>query len=192
MTRNRLYRRVIRRESHSARSAAVVIVLAALVVVAAWLGTEIVLHLLGAGAILLSPVELAFGVLRATESPDGSLAAAGAVLLLIGAVLLLCALLPGRRGKHSRMAGRTAILVDDRVIASGIATRLSNTAGVPREQIRVSVGRGSVEAAITPISGVPVDRAQAVAAMEDEITEYDLTPRLTGRVRVGERGLVGA
>jgi hypothetical protein len=185
MTRNRLYRRVIRRESHSARSAAVVIVLAALVVVAAWLGTEIVLHLLGAGAILLSPVELAFGVLRATESPDGSLAAAGAVLLL-------CALLPGRRGKHSRMAGRTAILVDDRVIASGIATRLSNTAGVPREQIRVSVGRGSVEAAITPISGVPVDRAQAVAAMEDEITEYDLTPRLTGRVRVGERGLVGA
>lgn len=192
MMRNRLYRRVIRRETHSARSAAVVTVLAVLVIVAVWLGTEIVLHLLGAGAILLSPVELAFGALRTTETPGWGLAAAGAALMLIGAALLLSAVLPGRRGKHSRMAGRTAILVDDRVIASGIASRLSNAAGVPREQVRVSVGRGSVEAAITPVSGVPVDRARAAAAMDDEITEYDLSPRLRGRVRVGERGLVGA
>ncbi|WP_449281344.1 hypothetical protein [Leucobacter sp.] len=192
MTRNRLYRRVIRRESHSARSVAVVTVLAALVVLAVWLGTEIVLHLLQAGAILLSPVELAFGALRAMEIPGGGLAAAGALLLLIGAALLLCAVLPGRRGKHSRLAGRTAILVDDRVIASGIASRLSNAVEVPREQVRVSVGRGSVEAAITPVSGVPVDRARAAAAMDDEIAEYDLRPPLRGRVRVGERGRVGA
>jgi hypothetical protein len=53
-----IYRRVSRRETHSPRSLVAIVLAVVLILVLAWIGTEIVLALLGAPALLVAPVDM--------------------------------------------------------------------------------------------------------------------------------------
>jgi hypothetical protein len=191
MNRASLYRRVVRRETHSPRTTVTLIALLVLVIVAVWLGTEIVLNLLGLAPLLIAPTDLAAAVAAAATLSLASVLSAGIAAVIVGLLLLFLGVLPGRKGKHSRIGERAAVIVDDRVIAASLATQAAKTAGTTREQVKVAVGSGSVDVIVTPASGVPVDQVEVQDTVEREIADYDLNPRMRARVRVSERGAVG-
>jgi hypothetical protein len=192
MNRSHLYRRVVRRETHSPRTAAIITVMVILVVASVWFGAEILLHLLGLGPILIAPSDLLAGIVHAATVTQGALVGIGVGTALIGLFLLLLALAPGRRGRHARVGERTAVIVDDRTIASSLATRAARAAGTTREQLRVSVGKRRADVALTHTSGMAVDRDIVKGAVQDELDRYDLRPLLRAGIGISDRGVVGA
>ncbi|QYM65194.1 DUF6286 domain-containing protein [Microbacterium sp. Se5.02b] len=172
------YRRVLRRETHAPRtipatvvaSIGVVLLLAALVGGAWWLIDEAFRDALARwyGA-LDAPAQLAV--------PIG----VGVALVVCAIVLLALALLPGRRARRSRTTERSALLVDDGVIADSVAQAVARRTGVDRGRVAVTVGRRMVAVRITPTSGIPVDVGAADAAVNDVLTGigFAATPRVS-------------
>lgn len=178
------FRRVLRRESHSPRTVAMVIAVALMILVLAYLGTEIVLSLLAQPALLLAPdAQARFLIGLPTERP-GWIILAGAVLAVIGLVFLFFALAPGRLPKHQMRFGDRAVLVDNGVIASSVAQHLSEETGLSREDITVGVSHRTVDVTLRPGLGVPLDEAPLKSIVQTEVDSYELSPTLKPRVRV--------
>lgn len=191
MTRSHT-QRTVRRELHSPRSVATVTVLVIAAIVTAWLATETVLVLTDATPLLLTPRAMAEAVAAADGAPLWLLGVIGGVAAVIGLVLLGLAIRPGRRGRRSRHSERGAVIIDDAVIAGALAGAVARTAGLPRSQVRVSVGRRDVAIDITPTSGLALDRAALTETASAALHRYALEPALTVRVKIADRGSVGA
>ncbi|MFK3676476.1 hypothetical protein ACI2IP_02010 [Microbacterium sp. NPDC090218] len=172
------YRRVLRRETHAPRTIPAAVV--------ASIGVVLLLALL-AGAVwwlvdatFRDSVTRWFDTVAATPNeavPFGG----GAVLVVLALVLFALAVLPGRRARRARTTPRTALLVDDGVIADSIAEAVARRSGVDRGRVAVTVGRRTVAVRITPTSGVPVDRLAAESAVDDVLSGigFTATPRVT-------------
>lgn len=188
-----VYHRVLRREAHSSRAGLAITLAIILVIALAYVAIEAVLALAGQPPLLLSPAEAFRGVLFTPFNVESVvLVAAGAVLAVIGILLVVSALTPGRRADHESAPGRTAVLIDNRAIASALANRASYSAGVDPDQVVVSVGRRTAEIRIQPTSGWPVDRAAVEKAVAAEIEQLQLSPSLVARVAVSTKAKVGA
>jgi hypothetical protein len=187
------YRRIVRREMHSPRSATAIALAAVAILLAAWVGTESVLRYLGRPALLVDPVDAldAAVALPATVAVAG-LVAAGAVVALVGLALVLVAVLPGRRATHQGRTGRTALVVGNRAIASVLARRAARAAGVGPDQVVVSVARRVAEVRVSRSSGWPVDAKAVADAVELELARLDMAPALRATVVVERHGVVGA
>lgn len=191
-------RRVVYRETHSSR-AAVAIAAAVLVMVLAGYGLlEAAVHAIGQPAWLIEPQVAAE---RIVALPAGIspllLGAIGAVLAMLGLIFLLNGLLPGRRARHvlsgaGPAAGRTAVVVDDEVIASSLARRARLAANVTPEQVMVVVSQRQVQVNVRPTSGVPVDDGTVLAAIQDELDRMALEPSPAPRINVTHSGVIGA
>lgn len=188
-----VYRRVVRRETHSPRSGLATTVAVILVLLLGWLGTESVLALVGAAPLLADPRSL---VAAAAGLPDSVappvLVAAGAVVALLGLVLVIAALAPGRRARHATATGRTAFVADDRAIASSLARTASRTARVDPDQVSVTIGRRRATVHVRPTSGFPVDADEIRSAVDAALGTYELTPSIRAAVVVAREGTVGA
>lgn len=148
------YRRLLRRETHAARTgwatvAAVLVGVIALVafVVSIW--------------VLLEPgldrrLAAAVGSWVSGDATPRVALAAGAGIALVALVFVVLACVPGRRPRQRRVAPRTAILIDDQVLANATADAVARDSGVPRDRITVDVQRGRVRVRVTPTSGVPL------------------------------------
>lgn len=187
-----LGRRILRRELHSPRSVAAIAVATVLVIGLAWVGTEVVIALLGLPALLVAPADMFGSALRLPEAPAAIVVAAGAVAAVIGIALIVLALRPGRRARHVLAADRAVVVVDNEVVASAIARHASLAADVDPDHTTVSVSRRSAVVDLVPASGIPVDRAAVAETVDRQIASYRLRDRLSSRVRVSERGRVGA
>jgi hypothetical protein len=121
----------------------------------------------------------------------GALITAGAVLGVIGILLIIAALKPGRRGRHVIDAGDTAAVVNDEVIASALARSAASEAGLSPDRAVASVGRRSASVRITPISGLPIDRDAVQQAVRERAESLSLTPALRTRVTIAKNGKVG-
>jgi hypothetical protein len=187
----RLRSRVLRRELHSPRSGIAIPLALAAVVALAWVGAESVLAALGRPALLLTPTAMASGVRGLPSVQPGTLIAAGAVLALIGLVLVVLALAPGRRGRHVIGSGDGAAVVDDAVIASALVRTAADTADVSPDRAVAHVGRRSATVRITPVSGVPIDRDAVQRAVQAAAEGFGLTPSVRTRVVVDRHGKVG-
>jgi hypothetical protein len=185
-----LYRRLVRRETHSSRSGSAIALAVLLILLFAWLGTEAVLAVLGQPALLVAPQDGASSLLQAAGAPIALTAAAGAVLAAIGFVLVVLSFAPGRRGRRSAGIDRTAAVVDDRVIAQSVARAAAYAGGVDPDQVQVSVGRRGVGVTVQRTSGVSADVASIREAVDAELGSYDVSPALKARVRVSEKGSV--
>ena len=187
------YRRIVRRETHSPRSGFAILLAVLLVLVAAWLVTETVLDLIGAPALLLAPGALVDGALAlpAAVLPSG-LIAAGVAVALLGLVCVLVALLPGRRPRHHGESARTALVVDNRAIASALARRAARAAGIDADNVVVSVGHRVAEVRLSRSSGWSIDTEAVETAVSAELKRLDLKPALRAAVVVDSRGVVGA
>ncbi len=157
-----------------------------------WLAVEAVLALLGGSALLASPAQLGSwlaGVPGATV-PAG-LVAAGAGIALLGVLLLGTALRAGRRPRHALDSERSAVVVDDEVIAAAVSALARRTARLAPGQVTTTVGRRSVHVQVRPTSGMPVDGAAISTAVERELTGYATDRRITPRVTISREGVLG-
>ena len=187
-----LYKRIVRRETHSSR-AGIAITLAVLLIVAlAWIGTEAVLEAVGTAPLLLAPTDLVGSTLDAASAPVGVLTAVAVVVALIGLVLIVVSLAPGRRGRRGAKAERTVAVVDDRVIARSLARTASYAGDVDPSQVSVSVGKRSALIEVTRTSGRQTDVRSIDEAVRDELDAYDFSPALRHKVKLSEKGTVGS
>jgi hypothetical protein len=193
MTTASHYTRILRRETHSPRSGLAISLAVILILVFAWIGTESVLAVLGQPALLVAPTDALAAVtgLPTTIEPTG-LIAGGVVIAVIGLIIVLFAVLPGRRARHVGETSRTAAVVDNTVIASALARTASYTANVDPDQVTVTIGHRTALVTVRPSSGFSVDKDAVADAVRDQIIKFSLTPALHGTVVVEQKGVVGA
>ncbi|WP_317231871.1 DUF6286 domain-containing protein [Clavibacter capsici] len=191
MSTDSTYRRLVRRETHSSRSGIAVTLAVILILVLAWLGTEAVLQAVGAAPLLVAPADAVTAALDAVSAPAGWLVAAGIVAALVGLVLVVVGLKPGRRGRRGASSARTAAVVDDRVIARSLARTASYAGGVSPEQVDVSVAHRTALVRLTPTSGRTTDVHAVEEAVRAELAGYDYAPALTAKVTLAQEGKVG-
>lgn len=185
-------RRIGRRETHSPRSLLAIVIAVALILVLAWLGTEIVLALLGAPALLVAPVDMFTSAVNVVDAPTGIVAAAGIVVALIGLVLVIAGVAPGRRARHLLQSKRTVVVVDNEVIASALARHASLAGTVDPDNASVSVSHRVAEVHLIPTTGIPVDRDAVNETVTEQLDSYGLTPTVRPRVRIAMSGRIGA
>lgn len=192
MSTSSLYRRIVRRETHSSR-AGIAITLAVLLIIAlAWIGTEAVLAAIGQAPLLLAPADLVGSTLDAASAPVGVLTAIAVVVALVGLALIIVSLAPGRRGRRGGTADRTVTVVDDRVIARSLARTASYAGDVDPSQVSVSIAKRSAVIEVTRTSGRQADLRSIDEAVRDELDSYDFSPTLRHKVRLSKKGTVGS
>jgi hypothetical protein len=120
------------------------------------------------------------------------LGASGAVIAMVGLFFLLHSLLPGRRARHLLRDPRTAVVVDDEVLASALARRARTAANVTQEQVMVIVSRQAVVVNVRPTSGSKVSEEAVLRAVQAELDEMSLFPMPTVQVNLSTSGVVGA
>lgn len=185
-----LYRRVVRRETHSPRSGAAITIAVVLVLALAWIGTESVLAAVGQQPLLAAPDDVVSAVLTAPTAPAPLLVALGAVAALVGLALVVMSIAPARRGRRAGTSDRTAAIVDDRVIAQSLAQTAAYAGDIDPSQVSVSVGARSARVDVTRTSGRTLDTREVQEAVDAELATYDYRPALRARVRLSEKGTV--
>lgn len=185
-------RRVLRRETHSPRSGLAITVALLVIVGCGYLAAEIVLQLLGQSPLLIAPTD----AVRAAASPAddllGIIVPIGIGGVVLGLLLVLAALLPGHRSRHSLSAERLAVVIDDEVIASALARSAATAAGLALDAVRVTVGRRRADIGLTPTSGVQVDAARVAGAAAAALGHIDPRPSIRPMLRVATTGRFGA
>ena len=187
------YARIIRRETHSPRTVTTIVLASVIALACIYLGTELVLRMLGQPPLLVTPAD-AFGwvVALPTLQPQWAITLGGALLALIGLLLMVHAVRSGRLARHQMMHEGRAVIVDNGVLASSIARRVETVARLPQGQAAVSVSHRRAVVEVTPTSGIPVDDAAIRSAVEEEIASYNLRPPLRHTVHVKTTGAIGS
>ncbi|MGC0368329.1 DNA/RNA endonuclease G [Microbacterium sp. SLBN-111] len=178
-------RTVVRRETHSPRTGAMLVVVTLLVLAAVYAAVEIALSLAGRPPLLVTP-GAAFDALAGLPSalvPAGQIAV-GAVIALVGLIVLVIAVAPGRLSRHEMAWGERAVVVDNGVVASALAQHLSLSSGIARENVVVGVAHRTVDVTVRPPLGIPVDADRLRQIVEDEVATYHLSPSVRTHVRV--------
>jgi hypothetical protein len=186
------YRRILRRETHSSRSGATIVVLSLLAIVAAYVGVEAVYAGLGLKPLLFSPTDVLAALATASTTQAGIVIGAGVVSALLGIVLIVIALAPGRRGRHTIDDPRVAVVVDDQVIAASLARRARLAGGLASGQVSAWVSRRSAQVTVTPASGASTDESAVLEAARDDLDTIGYRPAVTPQVRVSTSGRLGA
>lgn len=190
--------KILYRETHSSRAVAASLAAGLVVVLCAYGLLESAVHAIGQPAWLIEPQTAAERLVALPSGiPPLLLGALGAVLAMIGLFFVLSAVLPGRRARHvlnGHEAGWSspAVVVDDEVIASALARRARVAANVTPEQVMVVISRRQIVVNVRPTSGVPVDEAAILEAVEGELGEMSLVPVPEVRVNLATSGVIGA
>lgn len=178
---DRTLARVQRRETHSPRSTAMVICVILLIALIAYLATETALLMAGAPALIAPPADLLRGV---SVASGGAATAVGAGVALVGVVLVVISVTPGRRAKHSMASpDGTIVVADNGVIAAALAQHLSDALGIDRRRLTVGVAHRRIDVTVRPETGLSIDLDELRAASEAELAAYRLSPPVTLRVR---------
>lgn len=184
--------RITRRETHSPRSALAILLAVTLIVAFAWIGTEIILALLGLRALLAAPADMFTSAVNLDEAPSGMVATVGIAVVVLGLILVIAALSPGRRARHVLETERAATVVDNEVIASALARHASNAGNVDPDNTTVSVSRRRAIVRLTPASGVTVSKDEVAEVTAGQLESYGLRRAVRASVRIAETGRVGA
>lgn len=177
--------RVVRRETHSPRTVATVVVLVLVALTAVSAGVEIVLHLLGVGPLLVAPSAALSWLTRLPEDqPQALVTAVGVLAAAAGVVLVWLALAPGRRPKHQIGGTSHSVIVDNGVIASSIAEHVRRELDLAKSSVVVGIGHRSADVTVRPEPGQFVDKHQVRGFAESELASYELVPRVKVRARI--------
>lgn len=187
-SRASVYRRIVRRETHSPRAVASIVVAVIIMVVAIAVGTAVMY------AILHPPVWAAMkvwfdDVAEVASTVRHLMLTAGIVAVLLGVLSLVLALAPGRRRRRRLDSSRSAIVVDDKVIARALATKAADAARLSRSQVSVLVGRRRATVRVTPTAGIAVDRSEVAKVIARAGAGYGLSRQ--PHVAVSDRAVVG-
>lgn len=184
------YGRVLRRATHRSRSAIAIAVAVLLALVAAWALAEIILYALGRPALILPAYTAWVGLLDPGALTAPWVLAAGVGFLLLGLVLIVLALAPGRLPKRSWVTDTAAFLVDDAVIASHLAHRAAILAALPEGHVAADVSRRRAHVALTPLAGAPVDVDSLRAQLQQDLDAAPWHPTLKVEVDLSKKAVV--
>ncbi|MFE4080747.1 DUF6286 domain-containing protein [Paenarthrobacter sp. YIM B13468] len=185
--------RVLRRETHSSRAGAASIAAVLVIIFCVIALLESALRAIGQPPWLVDPSTAAERIIALPAGiPPLLLGASGAVIAMVGLFFLLHAVLPGRRARHLLRDPRTAVVVDDEVLASALARRARTAANVTQEQVMVIVSRQSVVVNVRPTSGSRVSEEAVLKAVQSELDEMSPVPMPAVRVNLSTSGVVGA
>ncbi|MCS5511410.1 hypothetical protein NY537_01475 [Curtobacterium flaccumfaciens pv. betae] len=185
------YRRLLRRETHVSRSAAVVVAMLIALLLAAAAVFAGALVLLDQNVLGVDPRAVVDAALAAPDGLETTVVIGiGAVVALIGLVLLLQGILPQRRPRHVMSSDRLAVVVDDEVLASAAARAARSATRLGADAAVGTVGRRTVDVVLRPAAGVDVPAVAATEAVEREFAAIDAQPPLAARVRVQPTGRV--
>lgn len=183
----------VRRETSSSRAYVAAGVAVVVALGCAYLLLESTLQAFGQPAWLIDPESAAHAVAGLPgDANRGLLGLIGAVLVMVGIMLVVVAVRQGRRGRRSLPGGRVAVVVDDEVLASALARRARAAALVRPEQVNVVLSDREAVVNVRPTSGIPVRAEDVLAATEDELARLRPDPYPQLRVRVEGTGVVGA
>ncbi|OII05628.1 DUF6286 domain-containing protein [Curtobacterium sp. MCBA15_005] len=188
MSNGSVERRIRRRSVHRSRSTAVAVALVVLALVAAWIGTEAVLSAIGRPPLVADPQTVVDTALRPDAAFVTIVEVIAGVLVVLGVVLVVLALKPGRQHRSVVEHERGAVVIDARIVASTAANAAGMAAGVPEGNASATARGRSTEVRIVPVTGVPVDEASVRAAVVDRLSGLDERFGRRVRVRVEEKG----
>ncbi|MBO9048115.1 hypothetical protein JYQ29_14840 [Curtobacterium flaccumfaciens pv. flaccumfaciens] len=188
MSNGSVERRIRRRSVHRSRSTAVAVALVVLALVAAWIGTEAVLSAIGRPPLVADPQTVVDTALRPDAAFVTIVEVIVGVLVVLGVVLVVLALKPGRQHRSVVEHERGAVVIDARIIASTAANAAGMAAGVPEGNASATARGRSTEVRIVPVTGVPVDEASVRAAVVERLSGLDERFGRRVRVRVEEKG----
>ena len=184
-------RRVLRRETHVSRSVSTVVAMLLLLVVAAAAVFAAVLVFLDQRVLGIDPRDVVDAAVAAPRGLDPTVVVGvGAVVAVVGLVLLAKGVLPGRRPRHTMPSGRLAVVVDDEVLASAAARAARTATRLGPDATVGTVGRRTVDVVLRPAAGVDVPAVAAKDAVDREFAEIDVVPAVHARVRVQPTGRV--
>lgn len=185
--------RILRRETHSSRAGASVIAAVLVIVLCGYALLEAGVRATGQPPWLIDPTTAAERIIALPEGISPLLlGASGAVIAMVGLFFLLHAVLPGRRARHLLRDPRTAVVVDDEVLASALARRARTAANVTQEQVMVVVSRQLVVVNVRPTSGSRVSEEAVLTAVQAELEEMSPVPMPAVRVNLASSGVIGA
>ena len=188
MSNGSVERRIRRRSVHRSRSTAVAVALVVLALVAAWIGTEAVLSAIGRPPLVADPRTVVDTALRPDAAFVTIVEVIAGVLVVLGVVLVVLALKPGRQHRSVVEHERGAVVIDARIVASTAANAAGMAAGVPEGNASATARGRSTEVRIVPVTGVPVDEASVRAAVVERLSGLDERFGRRVRVRVEEKG----
>lgn len=188
MSNGSVERRIRRRSVHRSRSTAVAVALVVLALVAAWIGTESVLSAIGRPPLVADPQTVVDTALRPDAAFVTIVEVIAGVLVVLGVVLVVLALKPGRQHRSVVEHERGAVVIDSRIVASTAANVAGMAAGVPEGNASATARGRSTEVRIVPVTGVPVDEATVRAAVVERLSGLDERFGRRVRVRVEEKG----
>ncbi|WP_065569818.1 DUF6286 domain-containing protein [Microbacterium oleivorans] len=178
-------RRVVRRETHSPRSVAFAVVVLIGIALALYVAVELILALAAQPALLVRPMAALESLAGLpSNAPVAAGVAGGLVAAALGLWLVILALAPGRLSKHEVDAGGRVAVVDNGVLASSLAQRVSDEIGIARDRVTVGVAHRSVDVTVRPGAGIPVDKAQVTSLADAEIASLKLARPVRTRVRI--------
>jgi len=179
------FRRILRRETHSPRTVAMIVAVVVLILALVYIGIEIVLSLLAQPALLLGPAAAVGWIIGLpTAQPSALVIGGGVVVGLLGLIFLILGITPGRLPKHQMMIDGRAAVVDNGVIASSLAQRISEETGISRDDITVGVSHRTADVTVRSGFGDPYDAAPITQVVDSELERYTLVPPVRSRVRV--------
>lgn len=185
------YRRVLRREMYSPRSVLAIAVSVVVIVLCAYVGTEIILSILNQRALLAAPEDMLATLATLGSAPVALPIGIGSALMIIGLLLVIAALKPGRRARHQLVASRAAVVADDEVIASALARHAARAANANPDNTIVSVSRRQAIVRLTPTSGTPVHSDAVANAVQEQLAAFELTAPVRSSVVIAPSGKVG-
>ncbi len=188
MSNGSVERRIRRRSVHRSRSTAVAVALVVLALVAAWIGTESVLRAIGQPALLADPQTVVDTALRPDAAFVTIVEVVAGVLVVLGVVLVVLALKPGRQHRSVVEHERGAVVIDTRIVASTAANAAGAAAGVPEGNASATARGRRTDVRIVPVTGVPVDEQAVQSAVRERLSALDERFGRSIRVRVEEKG----
>jgi hypothetical protein len=186
------YRRILRRETHSPRSVVAITAAVIVIILCAYVGTEVILAMVGHRALLASPQDMLTALGDLGTAPIGLPIIIGILLVVLGLLLIVAAVTPGRRARHRLTSSRAAVVVDDEVIASSLARSAAHAGNIDPDTVVVSVSSRRATVHVTPTSGVPLREEEISRAVAEQLAGLGLDPPIHSEVRVALHGRVGS
>ncbi|QCR43089.1 hypothetical protein C1N91_05545 [Curtobacterium sp. SGAir0471] len=188
MSTEQLEKRLRRRSVHRSRSTALAVTLIIVVVVAAWVGTEAVLKAIGQRPLLADPQTVADTALKPDAAFTTIAEVIAAVLVILGIILIVLAVKPGRQPRSGIDRDRGAVVIDTRILASTAANAAALAAGVPESNTSASARGHHTEVHVVPLSGIPVDRTQVEHAVQERLGRLGGKHGSSVKVTVEQKG----
>ncbi|MDM7887570.1 DUF6286 domain-containing protein [Curtobacterium sp. RHCJP20] len=188
MSTEQLEKRLRRRSIHRSRSTALAITLIIVVLVAAWIGTEAVLKAIGQGPLVADPQTVADTALKPDAAFTTIAEVIAAVLVILGIILIVLAIKPGRQPRSGIDRDRGAVVIDTRILASTAQNAAALAAGVPESNTSASARGHHTEVHVVPLSGIPVDRHVVEQAVQDRLGRLGGKHGSSVKVTVEQKG----